>query len=93
MRTQVTADQIRLHIVQAVALDQRSKGYMHEISGTIWIEHRTDLHNGANWELLMVPALTKLPPDCQAAILDAVSDLQTKYSLQATHFLGGSARA
>ena len=93
MRTKVTTDQLRLYLIQAIALDPRSDGYMHEISGAIWIEIRTDLHNGANWELLMVPAFTRLTPDCQAAVLDAVNDLQTKYSLQATHFLGGSARA
>ena len=93
MRTHVTADQIRLYIVQAVSQDQRSEGYMYEISGAIWIEHRTDLYNGANWKLLIVPPFTKLPNDCKAAILDAVSDLQTKYSLKVTHFLGSSAQA
>lgn len=93
MRTTVTRDHLGQLLLNDVLLDRRTDGYRHEISGAIWIEHRTDLHNGANWELLMVPAFTRLTTDCQAAILDAVSDLQTKYSLQATHFLGGSARA
>ncbi len=93
MRITVTRDHLGQLLLNDVLLDQRTHGYKHEISGAIWIEHRTDLHNNANWELLPVPAFIKLPADCQAAMLDAVSDLQSRYSLQSNHFLGGSAKA
>jgi len=93
MRTTVTKDHLEQLLRKEVLLDQRSQGFGHEITGAIWIEPSTHLLHGANWELLMVPAFTRLSTDCQAAVLDAVNDLQTKYSLQATHFLGGSARA
>jgi len=91
MRIQVTTDQLRLYLIQAIGQDQRSEGYMHQVGAAIWPQHRPDILTGANWGLLEWPAITVLPEECQAAIYDAVNDAKVKYSLRSTHFLGGSA--
>lgn len=93
MRIQVTPDQLRLHLIQAIGQDHRSEGCMHQVGAAIWPQHRPDIFTGANWELLEWPAISGLPTECQAAIHDAVDEAKAKYSLRTSHFLGGSATA
>ncbi|UCU97891.1 hypothetical protein [Acidovorax radicis] len=93
MRIQVTTDQLRQHLIQAIGQDQRSEGHMSQVGAAIWPQHRPDIFTGANWELLDWPAITKLPEACQGAIYDAVADAKAKYSLHTTNFLGSSAAA
>jgi hypothetical protein len=93
MRIQVTTDQLRLNLIQAIGQDKRSEGYMHQVGAAIWPQHRPDILGGTNWELLDWAAITGLPTECQAAIHDAVDDAKVKYNLRPHHFLGGSATA
>lgn len=90
MPTQVTSNHLRDKLIHTLGEDDRTKDWMPQIAAAIIIQDRPDLLAGANWDLVVWSAIKGLPPECQAAILDAVSDAKVEYRLPA-HVLGSSA--
>ncbi len=90
MSTQITSNHLRDKLIQTVGEDDRAKGWMHQITGAIIIQDRPDLLTGPNWDLVVWSAIEGLPPECQAAILDAVNEAKVEHRLPA-HVLGSSA--
>ncbi|MFN3437774.1 MAG: hypothetical protein ACK41V_08790 [Acidovorax sp.] len=90
MPTQITSNHLRDKLIHTLGEDDRTEGRMPQIAAAIIIQERPDLLTGPNWDLLIWSAINGLPPECQAAILDAVSEAKVEYRIPA-HVLGSSA--